>query len=69
MIGLNELYDMRSIIREPGEKHAHLQRKYKSFTRLGLGDDEKVWHTMCPISVSNWKAEWCQGHLRAEQGG
>jgi acetyl esterase/lipase len=61
IIGLNGLYDMPTLIREPGEKHAALQPVYENFTRLAFGDDEKVWYTICPISVSDWKVEWAEG--------
>lgn len=58
IIGLNGLYDMPKLIREPGEKHAGLKSVYEAFTRLAFGDDEKVWQTISPISVGDWKAEW-----------
>lgn len=58
IIGLNGLYDMPTLIREPGEKHAAMKGPYEAFTRLAFGDDEKVWQSMCPISVGDWKAEW-----------
>jgi acetyl esterase/lipase len=58
IIGLNGLYDMPTLIREPGEKHAALKGPYEAFTRLAFGDDEKVWQSMSPISVNDWKAEW-----------
>ncbi len=52
---------MPSIIRDPGEKYARLQPIYELFTRLSFGGDEKVWHTMVGISVSNWKTGWEEG--------
>jgi acetyl esterase/lipase len=61
IIGLNGLYDMPKLIREPGEKHLHLKAAYEGFTRLAFGDDEKVWGAMSPISVGHWKNEWVEG--------
>ncbi|KAK8189935.1 Alpha/Beta hydrolase protein [Phyllosticta capitalensis] len=61
VVGLDGLYDMPGIIKEPGEKHAALKDVYDSFTRGAFGDDEAVWHTISPVSVENWKAEWKEG--------
>lgn len=61
IVGLNGLYDMPTLIREPGEEHAKLQAAYEEFTRLAFGDDEKVWAAISPISVSDWKEEWVEG--------
>ncbi|EPE35129.1 alpha/beta-Hydrolase [Glarea lozoyensis ATCC 20868] len=58
VVGLNGLYDMPTLIREPGEKHAHLQGVYETFTRLAFGDDERVWEEISPISVGDWEGEW-----------
>jgi acetyl esterase/lipase len=61
VVGLNGLYDMPTLIREPGEKHAHLGSLYETFTRLAFGDDEKVWSEISPISVEDWASEWVEG--------
>jgi hypothetical protein len=61
IVGLNGLYDMPTLIREPGEKHASLQSLYEAFTRLAFGDDEKVWSEISPISVGDWGKEWVEG--------
>lgn len=61
IVGLNGLYDMPSVIADPGDKHAVLKPVYESFTRLAFGDDEKVWNEISPISVSDWKTEWKEG--------
>lgn len=61
VIGLNGLYDMPNLISNPGDRHVHLKPVYESFTRLAFGDDEKLWCTMSPVSVSDWKAEWEEG--------
>jgi predicted esterase len=61
VVGLNGLYDMPTLIREPGEKHAHLQGVYETFTRLAFGDDESVWQEISPVSVGDWKSEWAEG--------
>lgn len=61
IVGLNGLYDMPELIREPGAKHAALQAVYEAFTRLAFGDDKKVWNIISPISVSKWNSEWVEG--------
>ena len=58
VVGLNGLYDMPRLIREPGEKHTHLQVLYEAFTRLAFGNDETVWNAISPISVDDWATEW-----------
>ncbi|TVY80600.1 Kynurenine formamidase [Lachnellula suecica] len=58
IVGLNGLYDMPTLIHEPGDKHAGLKAVYEAFTRLAFGDDEEVWNKISPISVNRWKEEW-----------
>lgn len=61
IIGLNGLYDMTTLIREPDATHARLKVEYERFTRQAFGGDEKVWHAICPISVRDWATEWSEG--------
>lgn len=60
-MGLNGLYDMPTLIADPGERHAAFKPTYESFTRLAFGDDEKddenAWSEISPVSVSDWKSE------------
>ncbi|KAK7526307.1 Alpha/Beta hydrolase protein [Phyllosticta citriasiana] len=61
VLGLDGLYDMPVIIKDPGPKHEALTGVYDSFTRGAFGDDEAAWHAISPVSVENWKAEWKEG--------
>jgi len=61
IVGLNGLYDLPNLIKNSGEKHKHLVPVYEDFTRMAFGDDEKVWHDISPIAVSDWTSEWTEG--------
>jgi acetyl esterase/lipase len=61
IIGLNGLYDMPSLIHEPGGKHKELVPVYTAFTKLAFGDDEKQWQRISPVSVDDWATEWSPG--------
>lgn len=61
VVGLNGLYDMPTLIENPGEKHASLKDLYELFTRLAFGDDKKVWQEISPTYVKNWDEEWKEG--------
>lgn len=57
-MGLNGLYDLPTLIRESGEKHAHLLTEYEAFTRAAFGEDEIIWQHVSPISIKDWAQEW-----------
>jgi len=58
VVGLNGLYDLPTLIRDPGEKYAQLIPVYAEFTRGAFGEDEKVWREVSPVSVKDWVKEW-----------
>jgi acetyl esterase/lipase len=58
VIGLDGLYDLPGLIKDPGEKHARWIPEYEAFTRFAFGDDERTWYDVSPISVKDWVAEW-----------
>lgn len=62
VIGLDGLYDLPGLIKDPGDKHAGLIPAYEAFTRCAFGDDEKTWYDVSPISVKDWVGEWGPDH-------
>lgn len=58
VIGLDGLYDLPGLIKDPGEKHARWIPEYEAFTRFAFGDDEQTWYDVSPISVKDWVGEW-----------
>lgn len=60
VIGLNGLYDLPTLIRDPGEKHAAWKWIYEELTRGAFGDDEKTWYEASPVSVKDRVREWGQ---------
>ena len=60
IVGLNGIYDMPNLIKNPKEKHKELSPLYEAFTRLAFGDNEKEWHDFSPIAVGDWASEWSE---------
>lgn len=58
VIGLDGLYDLPGLIKDPGEKHARWIPEYEAFTRDAFGDDEETWRQVSPIYVKDWVGEW-----------
>ena len=58
VVGLDGLYDLPGLIKDPGEKHARWILEYEAFTRFAFGDDEQTWYDVSPISVKDWVGEW-----------
>ena len=58
VVGLNGLYDLPTLIRDAGEKHARWSKIYEEFIRSAFGDEEKVWYDASPIAVQDWVSEW-----------
>lgn len=58
VIGLDGIYDLPGLVKDPGEKHARWIPEYEAFTREAFGDDEKTWLEVSPISVKDWVGEW-----------
>jgi len=62
VIGLDGLYDLPGLIKDPGEKHARWIPEYEAFTRFAFGDNQKTWYDISPVSVKDWVAEWGPEH-------
>ncbi|KAF9777202.1 hypothetical protein IL306_004507 [Fusarium sp. DS 682] len=60
---LNGLYDLAVFIRDPPESHKQLKSLYIDFTKNAFGDDEMVWKSVCPTSVTDWNMEWPEGKV------
>lgn len=58
VIGLDGIYDLPGLIRDPGGKHARWIPEYEAFTREAFGDDEKAWFEVSPVYVKDWVGEW-----------
>lgn len=61
VLGLNGLYDMPRVVRDPGDKHSQYCHIYEQFTRSAFGDDEEVWKAISPAFVEDWAREWPTG--------
>lgn len=61
LVGLNGLYDIPELIKNPGAKHENLVPVYDAFTRLAFGNDESVWHAVSPTSGTAWASDWSLG--------
>ncbi|GAB7353462.1 hypothetical protein MBLNU459_g3922t1 [Dothideomycetes sp. NU459] len=61
IVGLNGIYDLPSLIENPGAIHAPLKPLYAAFTELAFGSDTRVWRDVSPMSVTDWAAEWTEG--------
>jgi len=61
IVGLNGIYDLPSLIQNPGDKHKQLAPIYEDFTQRAFGADKIEWRLVSPISVGSWMVEWPEG--------
>jgi hypothetical protein len=55
------MYDMPSMVTNPGDGYDQYCGIYEEFTRSAFGDDEGVWKAISPAYVEDWAGEWPAG--------
>lgn len=59
VVGLNGLYDLPGLVRDPGPAHARVQPVYADFTRRAFGEDEAGWGAASPaVFLREGGKEW-----------